>query len=257
MEVRVGQRLVPIERLNGRKLDVGGQIVSRLMSHLTEVMASLAEFRRDYSAHNSSRVRRGQTVPARPLTAEERVELDDTGRLPESVPLDPLWRRLGYVEGDFDGRPYIDHPDEPSENELIMVGFTRVFALAREDVVRLIGLAAAPREKLREARKRNRIDEFLLESGEDLIDDLDDEEQFVELIAACLDVLRRLFRGGAVGKLRQAWQGEGETPDSPPTSPEDATSSSEPTEAGYIRDEVQVATVEEKTEVSSSTPSTG
>ena len=120
----------------------------------------------------------------------------------------------GFTDDDFQGRPYVELPGIPSDEQQIAVGIARVYDVAEADVARLCALVLAPKDELKLARVNDQIDAYLDDKAEEIMDDAEPEE-VVEILSVALEMSRERFTGkDLAGKLRRAWSPETTSSDS-------------------------------------------
>jgi hypothetical protein len=173
-QVTIGGKDYSVPPINTRKLTVGASIWAHLQEHINEAMMEVARFSRHYGELNKL-----------PITRERNAR-----------------HQYGFTEADFQGRPFIEVPSPPSIEQQLAVGISYVYERAEDDVARLCALVLAPRQEVREHRKAGDLQDWLLEQGQDLIDEAEPEEMIDLLVAVVQQFKARKKFGDAVGKLR-------------------------------------------------------
>lgn len=221
-KVTIGGVERPVPDVNTRKVTVGARIWSHLQEHINDAMLEVAKFNHKF----------GEANPL-PITRERNVAGN--------------W---GFTDEDFKDRPYIEVPALPSGEQQLAVGFAFVYDKAEDEIAKLCALVLASRQEVREHRKAGDLNEWLLEEGQDLIDDSDPEEILDVMTEVVKQFKARKKIGEALGKLRQEFS----SPDSPSTSQAENSASSTPPE--HRQTEVKVATVTEDEQEDATSPNT-
>lgn len=182
MEVRVGERVVPVAPFNGRKVILAGRAVRSITEVVPNVVERVGKFSRDYAAANATVVTRDMAL-AIPAWRDELQHVSDV-----------QWEAAG-------GELRI--PSPPSFEEQLAAIFPTVFEAAEEHVLRLLALTVVANEALAQAARDGKVDELLEEEGQKLLDD-GTIPQLIELAALSAETIKGELEAARdpLGKLR-------------------------------------------------------
>ncbi len=256
--VSIGGRPYTVARFKTYKAVLVGEVVSNVTKEVRQLFKEAQDFRREYREQNPLQitrqvcVERANELEAAAASSRERAE---------AAPVDPRegeesrqdWldqaklleaRRASWQRQleDMGERGYIEIPQDPADEEVILAVFPRAFLMKRE-LSELLALIVTPDSDLKAEWRQGSVHDKLRETGEQLIEDSEPEE-IVELALAAKEIVGDQFRPLG-GKLRTIWE-RSETPQPeppqtpqpqppsqpPPTSssPTSSTSSEEPTD---------------------------
>jgi hypothetical protein len=206
-----------------------GALISNASTKAEAVWEAYEAFKRDYRAANRQRVPEEVVTIQNWNVADSAWKVDDTGQR------------------------YIEIPQVPDDNQVILHIFEQAFTTARTEVTRLLGLIVIPNSELEtaEAEGDQAVQNVLDNKGREVLRKATTGE-IIRLLAATVDAVRDELeqQKAELGKLQSLWrrtrssappdeadetQGETTSPDSttpPDDSSDSSTPSAPPTEAG-------------------------
>jgi hypothetical protein len=190
-QVSIGGRPFTVARFKTYKAVLVGEVISRVSRGVMELLREASAFRTQFRAENTLQITRQMcTERAAQLrssadTARARAVADglEDGEQEQFLALAEQFeaRAAGWERqlADMGDRDYIEMPQDPDENEVILAVFPKAFQM-KSQLAELLALVITPDEELRGEWRNDTVHEKLRLSGEDLIENSEPEE-IVEL----------------------------------------------------------------------------
>lgn len=180
-QVKIGDRDISIQPYNGRKADIVGEMVSRILDKMPDLQFQMAEFSQRYAEQHKVVFTRGMAALPRFAATLKDVTPED-------------WERGGNK---------IELPGEPSDEQAFMHVFPTVWRTAREEVMTLAALSITPNSELKTAAAEGDPLKAVAKYRDMILDDTANLAQVVGVIAGAFAQAKdELQDEDIVGKVR-------------------------------------------------------